>query len=122
MAVEKPSPTIVKAVDGAKEWFESVKIPGIKVEDRKQDGTPRGYERFVVKDPAAPPMWARFYEIGTNKPIFADRDGVKKYDLSEIGAERRTGYKWLGYWPKDFLEKEYPQWKKKVGSIGGTSL
>jgi PelA/Pel-15E family pectate lyase len=115
MAVEKPSPEIVKAVDAAKEWFEAVKIQGIKVEDRKQEGTPRGYERFVVKDPSAPPMWARFYELGTNKPMFSDRDGVVKYDLSEIGIERRTGYKWLGYWPKNFLEKEYPEWKKKVG-------
>ena len=70
----------------------------------------------MVKDPSAPPMWARFYELGTNKPMFSDRDGVVKYDLSEIGIERRTGYKWLGYWPKNFLEKEYPEWKKKVGS------
>jgi len=118
MAVEKPSTEIIAAVDAAHDWFEQVKIPGIKVEDRKQPGTPRGYERYVVKDPTAPPMWARFYEIGTNKPIFADRDAVKKYDLSEIGIERRTGYKWLGYWPKNFLEKEYPDWKAKVKKGG----
>ena len=37
-------------------------------------------------------MWARFYEIGTNRPIFSDRDGFAKHDLSEIGYERRNGY------------------------------
>ena len=77
-------------------------------------GTPKGFERYVVEDPAAEPMWARFYEIGTNKPIFCDRDGVVRYKLSDIGIERRTGYKWLGYWPKNFLAKEYPEWKAKL--------
>jgi PelA/Pel-15E family pectate lyase len=114
MAVEKPSPEVVAAVDAVKEYFDKVKLPGIKVEDRPQEGTVRGYERFVVEDPSAPPMWARFYEIGTNKPIFSDRDSVIKYKLSDIGIERRTGYKWLGYWPKNFLEKEYPEWKAKL--------
>jgi len=114
MAIEKPSPEVIASVDACRAWLEAVKIPGIKVEDRKQEGTPRGFERFVVKDPSAPPMWGRFHEIGTNKPIFSDRDSVVKYDLSEIGVERRTGYKWLGYWPKNFLEKEYPEWKARV--------
>jgi len=120
MAVEKPTPRIIEAVDATYAYLDAVKIPGIKVEDRPQEGTPRGYERFVVKDPSAPPMWARFYELRTNKPIFCDRDGVVKYDLSEIGIERRTGYKWLGYFPKNFLEKEYPEWKAKVsGTAAG---
>jgi PelA/Pel-15E family pectate lyase len=114
MAVEKPDERIVAAVDAAHAYLDSVKIPGIQVEDRPQDGTPRGYDRFIVKDPSAPPMWARFYEIGTNRPIFAGRDGVVKYDLSEIEIERRTGYKWLAYWPKKFLEEEYPKWKAEV--------
>jgi PelA/Pel-15E family pectate lyase len=114
MAVENPSPAIVQSVDACAAWLEAVKIPGIKVEDRKQEGTPRGYDRFVVKDETAPPMWVRFYEIGTNRPIFAGRDAVVKYDLSEIEIERRTGYKWLAYWPKNLLEKEYPEWKAKV--------
>ena len=114
MSVENPSPEIIAAVDAAAAWLEKVKLPGIRVEDRPQEGTPRGYDRFVVEDPAAEPMWARFYEIGTNRPIFADRDGVKKYSLAEIGIERRTGYQWLKYWPKNTLEKTYPAWKARV--------
>ena len=49
-----------------------------------------------------------------NKPVFMDRDSVVKYKLSEIGIERRTGYKWLGYWPKNFVTREYPEWKAKL--------
>jgi hypothetical protein len=70
----------------------------------------------VVKDPAAPPLWARFYEIGTNRPIFSDRDGVAKHALAEIGYERRNGYAWLGTWPQHLLEREYPAWKQRVGA------
>ena len=55
------------------------------------------------------------YEIGTNKPIFSDRDGVPKYKLSEIGDERRNGYHWLGYWPQVLIDQQYPAWKAKIG-------
>jgi pectate lyase len=116
MSVEKPSPEVIAAVEAVKEYFEKTKITGIRTEDRPQEGTPRGYDRFVVEDPSAPPMWARFYEMGTNKPVFADRDGVVKYKLSDIGIERRTGYRWLGTWPKNFLDTEYVEWKAAVAA------
>ena len=51
-----------------------------------------------------------------NKPVFVDRDSVVKYKLSDIGIERRTGYKWLGTWPKNFLEQEYAEWKAAVAA------
>ena len=41
-----------------------------------------------------------FYEIGTNRPIFSDRDGVPKRELADIGYERRNGYAWYGNWPQ----------------------
>jgi hypothetical protein len=39
-------------------------------------------------------LWARFYELGTNVPIYGDRDGLIHYTLEEISEERRTGYSW----------------------------
>lgn len=115
MSIEKPPARVVAAVEAARAYLESVKLTGIRVEDRPQAGSPRGFDRFVVEDPSADPMWARFYEIGTNRPIFCDRDGVVRYKLSDIGIERRTGYAWLGTWPKGLLGKEYEQWKARVG-------
>jgi PelA/Pel-15E family pectate lyase len=58
-------------------------------------------------------MWARFYEIGTNKPIFCSRDGIPRATLAEISYERRTGYSWLGYYAKSLLTEDYPAWQKK---------
>jgi pectate lyase len=113
MSLESPSPEVVRAVEAAVAWFEAAKIKGIRVVLEKDDKAPRGRNKVVVKDASAPPMWARFYEIGTNRPIFADRDGVARHDLAAIGYERRNGYAWLGYWPQKLLEQEYPAWKKK---------
>ena len=59
--------------------------------------------------------------LGRDCTIYSLIDGVVKYDLSEIGVERRTGYKWLGYWPRNFVEKEYPEWKAKVSAKGARS-
>lgn len=114
MSVEHPSPQIIEAVDAAVAWLNAVKLSGIRVEDRKQAGTPRGFERYVVDDPAAPPIWARYYQIGTNRAFFAGRDSVMRFDLSEISIERRTGYQWYNRWPRNLLETEYPTWKAKL--------
>ncbi len=113
MSLEEPSPQVVRAVEGAVVWFESAQLKGVRVVVEKDDKSPTGRNKVVVKDASAPPLWARFYEIGTNKPIFADRDGAAKHDLADIGYERRNGYAWLGYWPSKLLEQEYPAWKKK---------
>jgi len=49
-------------------------------------------QRAELKDGA----WARLYELGTNKPIYGDRDRKIHYTLREISEERRTGYSWQG--------------------------
>jgi PelA/Pel-15E family pectate lyase len=116
MSLEKPSPEVVRAVDAAVAWFESAKIAGIKVVEVEAKGTPKGKDRTVVKDASAKPMWARFYEIESNRPIFCGRDGVKKYSLAEIEYERRNGYSWLGHWPEKLLAEDYPAWKARIGS------
>ncbi|MDP4099434.1 pectate lyase [Paenibacillus sp. P96] len=90
------TPQITTAIQAAENWFRNVKITGIKVVKTSDDVV-------VVEDPSAPPIWARFYEIGTNKAIFVGRDGVVKYKLSEIDQERRTGYSWYGNWPSGLV-------------------
>ncbi|ATC63325.1 pectic acid lyase [Nibricoccus aquaticus] len=44
----------------------------------------------------APGRWARLYELGTDKPIYGDRDKKIHYTLAEISEERRHGYGWQG--------------------------
>lgn len=105
MSLDKPSPQVAEAVAAGIAWFESVKLAGIR--QAVIDG-----DKAIVADPDAPPLWARFYEIGTNRPIFSGRDGVKKYRMAEIEAERRNGYAWYGTWGQA-LVSEYARWREK---------
>lgn len=109
MAVPNPSSEIVAAIEGAVAWFEAVRITGLRIDETPAaDGQP---DRHAVADPAAPVLWARFYELGTNRPIYAGRDTVPHYDFNEIERERRTGYGYLGTWPAQLLAKDYPRWR-----------
>jgi pectate lyase len=122
MSLDHPRPEIVRAIEGAVAWFEDAKLKGFRVVIEDDSKSPKGKNKVVHSDPAAPPMWARFYEIGTNRPIFSDRDGVAKHNLAEIGYERRNGYAWLGYWPQKLLETEYPAWKSSGASTTSTPV
>lgn len=106
MSIDKPPPEVIAAVNAGIAWFERVKIRGVR--QVKVEGDKR-----IVPDSDAPPLWARFYEIGTNRPIFAGRDGVKKYALSEIESERRNNYAWYGEWGKN-LPKKHQAWHARV--------
>ena len=106
MSIQQPSAKIIDAVDAGVNWFEAVKLTGIR--ETKIDGDKR-----IINDPNAPPLWARFYEIGTNRPIFAGRDGVKRYSISEIEPERRNGYAWYGKWAQN-LPAKHKAWKQRL--------
>jgi PelA/Pel-15E family pectate lyase len=111
MSINYPGHDISAAIEGAVQWFEAVKISGLRVDDTP--GADGKRDRHAVADPAAPPIWARFYELGTNRPIFAGRDKVIHYDFNEIERERRTGYVYLNDWPAKLLEQDYPRWRAK---------
>lgn len=107
MLDESPTPDVVDAIESAVKWFEANKISGIRWE--RKNG-----ENVVVRDKSAPPIWARFYQINTMKPIFIGRDGVIKYDVMQIEAERRNGYAWYVDGARDLLTKDYPKWKERL--------
>jgi len=113
MEIERPRLEIVEAIQAAVTWFDEAKLEGIRVIRKEDPALPKGWDRVVVQDASAPPMWARFYEIGTNKPIFCSRDGIPRDTLAEISYERRNGYSWLGYAPASLLARDYPAWQKK---------
>ena len=72
MEIDKPTPEIVAAIEGAVAWLESVAIPGLRSKTftgRRRPGT-GGSSRILSRRL----LWARFYELGTNRPIFPGRD------------------------------------------------
>jgi PelA/Pel-15E family pectate lyase len=112
MSIDNPTEEIVESIQSAVAWLDRVKLIGIR-QVNKPDDSERGYDKVIIKDATAPPTWARFYQIGTNRPIFCGRDGKIKYSLAEIEHERRTGYSWYGRGPAELLNRDYPIWQKK---------
>jgi len=119
MSIDHPTPEIINAIKSAVIWFKKVAIKGIRVktitateEVYKFHATSQ--DRIVVDDPAAPPIWTRYYELGTDRPFFANRDGKAVYKLSDVSRERRTGYGWYGYWPEKLINIEFPEWLRNL--------
>ena len=109
MTIDSPSADVIEAVQAGVAWFNRVKLEGIRVTEVVTDA---GEDVVVVADSTAPPIWARFYELGTDVPFFCGRDGIKKYSLAEIELERRTGYRWYGDWGIAVLTS-YPAWQEE---------
>jgi PelA/Pel-15E family pectate lyase len=119
MQIERPDPRVVAAVEAAARWFERSKVVGLRIE--RVPAVPVRYANhtslddvIAVEDDAAPPLWARFYEIETNRPFMANRDGKRVYRLADVDRERRTGYSWYGGYATKLLSQDVPAWQKRV--------
>jgi len=114
MSIDEPSSEVRAAVDGAAAWLESAKIEGRRIVNRNPAAkTPAERDRVMVDDPTAPALWARFYDLQTNRPLYANRDGVATEDFMELTEALRSHYAWHGDWPRKLLEREYPAWKRR---------
>lgn len=105
MSIEDPDDEIITAIQGAIQWLDGVKIQNIHVVERSH----------TEEDLDASPIWSRFYELYTFRPIFSSRGDSVKYELSEVSLERRKNYGWYGRWPQTLLSEEYPEWCWKHG-------
>ncbi len=114
MDLDQPDKKVINAIEGAVKWFENHAIKGLKVERGLNSSGKR--DTYTVTESNAPKIWARFYDLDTNKPYFCDRDGIKKNTLAEIGDERRNGYSWYSSAPQVVLDR-YPVWKKASGLL-----
>ena len=111
MELPNPDERVKKAVHAAMRWFDKYKLTGYKVERTGHPGS-ADQNTKLVKDAAAQPMWARFYDLELCEPFVCDRDGVPRRHLEQIGAERRNGYAWYTDRPI-MLYKRYQKWAKK---------
>jgi PelA/Pel-15E family pectate lyase len=109
MEIESPGPEVIAAVGAAAVWLRETAIEETVWEQVKDD-------KQLVKRPGVGPLWARFYEIGTNRPLFGDRDGAIHTDVQEISRERRVGYAWYSAAPRSVLEK-YERWSAEISRI-----
>jgi PelA/Pel-15E family pectate lyase len=105
MSIPKPSRDVVGAIHAAVAWFKETKLNDVAYRYAGEDG------RLLVKAPGSGPLWARYYDIATNRPIFGDRDKTIHDDVNEISKERRNSYAWFRDSPSKALE-QYFRWRK----------
>jgi len=110
MSLPDATPAEVASVHAACAWLKKVEIFGYRFgsgnffADRQSPGG-----RKLVAVTGAGPIWARYYQIGTDKPIFGDRDKTIHDDVNDLSRERRNGYSWFNMDGAAIL-KEYATW------------
>lgn len=105
MELTEPSAEVIQAVEAAVSWFREKQILETKVE-RDHNGM------HLLPAPGAKPLWARFYDLKTQQPLFVDRDGSIKAKVSDLSLERQQGYGWYQSNAAAVL-KAYPKWQQK---------
>ena len=105
MRLHTPDTNIVSAIRSTAAWFESTAI-----RDKTYRRTESNDGRHLVDAPGSNPLWSRYYEIGSNRPIFGDRDKSIHDTVEEISRERRDGYAWFTDAPQQALNmfKSWP--------------
>ncbi len=107
MGIPKPTPAVVAAVKGGVALLKQ-----LAVKDRAWVMVDAVQGKRLIEQPGAGPLWSRYYDATTLKPVFGDRDKSLHDDVHDISAERRRGYAWWGNWPLKTLEA-YDAWAAK---------
>ena len=105
MGLPNPGTNVITAVRAAAVWFDKTKLADVAFKSTGPDG------RKLIATPGAGLIWARYYQIGADRPIFGDRDRTIHDRVDEISAERRKGYGWFKDTPKRVLQ-HYARWLK----------
>ena len=104
-----PTPEQQHAIRAAAEWLKRTAIYG-------QIYGPTATGRGLTPKAGAGPIWSRYYQIGTDQPIFGDRDKSIHDDLSDLSSERRNGYKWFGSEPQIALDR-FQKWSQQYPEL-----
>jgi PelA/Pel-15E family pectate lyase len=113
MQLPHPSPAVVAAINAGVGWLKETAIMGQEWVGGR--GTAGG--RHLEAKAGAGPIWARYYSITTNQPVFGDRDKTIHDNVTELSQERRNGYAWYSAGPQQALDA-YATWRKNHDSSG----
>jgi PelA/Pel-15E family pectate lyase len=95
MQLPNPTHAEIAAVQAGAAWFTKAAIYGYRFgsgDFRADRSSPEG--RKLVAVAGAGPIWSRYYQVRTDKPIFGDRDKTIHDDVNDLSRERRNGYSW----------------------------
>lgn len=105
-----PTPAMRQAIVGGAAWFAA---HGLRDVAWSAAAGPEG--RRLVAQPGAGPIWARFYDPLTQRPIFGDRDRSIQDDVNAVSLERRNGYSWFSATGVG-VSSAYAKWRRLYGT------
>jgi PelA/Pel-15E family pectate lyase len=109
MDQSSPTTAIKEAVNAGVHWFDMHKIKDqevVLIDDATQTS---GKDR-ILQAKQGYLIWARFYDLKNQEPLFVGRDGEPHRNLTTIENERRVGYAWYGNWGNK-VNKAYKKWE-----------
>ena len=108
MSLDAPSPEVIASIEAAVAWLDGpARLKGSELDAETM--------KRIFGQANVSSMWSRLYEVGTNRPVFGDRDGKVYYAMAEISRERQLGYSWYLDSPRELLEEAYPAWQRRIG-------
>jgi PelA/Pel-15E family pectate lyase len=107
MSLPHPSRELVASIQAGVTWLKDHEIFGFEYTGGR--GDPAG--RTLKPKQGAGPIWARYYSIPAQKPIFGDRDKTLHDNVNEISLERRNGYAWYSGAEQQTIDA-YAAWAK----------
>jgi PelA/Pel-15E family pectate lyase len=107
------SPGVLPALCSGIAWLQQHQIRD-KVWQRHDTGS-----ALVEKKGAQ--LWARFYSLPQQQPVFFDRDGQVYSDVNQLSLERQQGYGWYQTNAKGVLKawQKRPELAARCAKIGG---
>jgi pectinesterase len=113
MRQPRPTPALVHAIEDAAQWLEQHRLRDTAMHKVEAPGEETGKDVLIETQPGAS-LWARFYDLQRQQPMFVNRQGEQVARFADIPNERRVGYAWYGIWPEKLLSQELPRWRKAV--------
>lgn len=114
MRDEKPSESMIEAIESGLAWFEQAKITNVIMTK-----TPAGkttYEEKPAGDASGgETYWARFYDLTDGHPIFPGRDQKPYRTYAEMAQGNNVGYDYYTTLPKSLVTTKQKEWRKKIG-------
>lgn len=107
MSLPNPSKETITAIEAGITWLKAAAIYGFEyVGGRGVEGG----RQLKPKDGAGP-IWARYYSVTTQKPVFGDRDKSLHDNVNDLSLERRNGYAWHSNGEQKTIDR-YADWSK----------
>jgi PelA/Pel-15E family pectate lyase len=110
MSLPNPSAELKASIQAGVAWLKEHATTGFEYTGG------RGIEggRQLKPKEGAGPLWARYYSVPGQKPIFGDRDKTLHDDVNELTLERRNGYSWWSGGEQKTIDN-YAAWAKTNG-------